>query len=221
MSYYLKQQNLFLFIILLLSACSSPQPQNKWQYDAAGMCKNYQEHFLQDKPLRANLDLRHARELASRTADLKTLIDIELTVCAMELSTLNPGQCDKVSHLLTLEPNTEQNAYHRLLISQFSQEDLPDLPSQYKHFAQALLHNDKTKINEALSKIEPLSSQLVASALAEEEIDDKNIDEIIQKLSFNGYKRVLLAWLVVQMQREDNPEEKARLKAKIEVLTSN
>ena len=202
-------------------SCSSPEPENKWQYDAAGMCLNYQKHFLEAKDLRAALDLRHARESASHSAQLKTLIDIELTACAMELSVFSKYTCQEVSKLLELEPNKEQEAYYHLLMAQLKENEIPQLPNQYRDFAFSLLRGDTQTININISKMEPLSSRLVSAALAKDTIDDKNINELIQRLSFRGYKKPLLAWMYIQMQKEEDPEEKARLRQKIKVLNSH
>ncbi len=212
---------LFSFLLTLLVSCSNPQPENKWKHDAAGMCLNYQKHFLEAKDLRAALDLRHAKKSATRSAQLKTLIDIELTACAMELSVLNPSPCEDAAKLLELEPNKEQKAYYNLLSSQLKYEDIPQLPSQYRDFASSLLLGDIQAININISKIEPLSSRLVTAALAKEHIDDKNIDELIHRLSFKGYKKPLLSWMYIQMRKEEAPQEKARLMKKIKVLNSH
>ena len=75
-------------LISYLTACSNPQPENQWQYEAVAMSMKYQRHFLQDNLIAAKLDLRHARQLASRSAELKTLIDIELQACAIKLASL-------------------------------------------------------------------------------------------------------------------------------------
>ena len=220
---YHKLQTGFSFVVLLLitSACSSPQPQNRWQHDAVSMCSNYQTHFLQDKTTRAELDLRHAKELASRSAELHTLIDIELTSCAMHITVLNQGQCREAEKLLRLDPNPSQEAYLRLLTSEISQDKIPLLPRQYRSFAQALIDVDTLQINKELSTLTPLTSRLIASALAQKSINGTNIQELIDKLSYHGYKKPLLVWLNLQMQREEDTHTKMRLKEKIGVLTSN
>jgi len=208
-----------ILLLILVSACSTSQPENKWQHDAATMCKNYQIHFLQNKTLRASLDLSHAREMATRSADFKPLIDIELTQCAMELSALNPSPCERVSELLALEPNANQRAYLHLLNSQLQEEEIVFLPKQYQDFALLFLDGDAKALNKEISSLQPLSSKLIASALSKDVIDDENIQGLIEALSFKGYKRPLLAWLELQMQKEENEDEKSRLKAKIEILT--
>jgi len=215
MSNYLKS----IFLILILSACSTSQPENKWQHEAATMCKNYQLHFLQDKTVRASLDLSHARELATRSANFKPLIDIELTACAMEVSALNPSQCERASKLLVLESNQEQQAYLHLLSSQLQEDEIKYLPQQYRDFAQFLLTDDHHAINQEVSTMQPLSSKLVASALSKDILNDDTIETLIQDLSFKGYKKPLVSWLRLQMQKEEDEEEKSRLKAKIDVLT--
>lgn len=210
-----------LILFLILSGCSTPQPENKWQYDAAASCHDYQEHFLKNSLLRARSDLYRARHLASQSAHLHTRIDIELSVCAMELSVLNPGPCDIAEKLLRIEPNTEQLAYLHLLTSSLEPEETDHLPKQYRSFAQALLAQDPKKTNDALMTIEPLSSQLISSALAIELLDEKSLQKLVDGLSYHGYKNPLLVWLEIQIQKETDPQKRARLKAKLELLTSN
>ncbi len=211
-----------LFVLFfLLTACSRSVPENQWQYQASAMSQKYQEHFLQKKSFRAELDLSHARSLARQSAELSTLIDIELTSCAMELGVLAPHPCKNALELLILDPDPSQKAYFHLLTAQFSYGEISLLPAQYRDFAKAFLDEDTTRINRALGRIEPLSSRLVASALSREKIDEKNIQELIKRLSFKGYKNPLLSWLELQMRREQDPRKKARLKAKISVLTSD
>lgn len=208
-------------LISYLTACSNPQPENQWQYEAVAMSMKYQRHFLQDNLIAAKLDLRHARQLASRSAEFKTLIDIELQACAIKLASLEVDQCERAAELLRIEPNYSQNAYLSLLTSKITKEQTDILPTQYQNFAEAFIEGDKTQINKSLADIKPLTSRLISSALARESIDDINIQELIDGLSYHGYKRALLAWLGQQIQREDDPKEKARLKAKIHILTSN
>jgi len=204
---------------VILSACSSSQPENRWQHDAANSCKNYQRYFLQDKDSRASLALEQARRFAKNSANLQPLIDIELSACAMELSSLNPSVCENASKLLLLEPNAKQSAYLHLLTHKFTKDEIQFLPRHYQDFALVLLQKEPKKINTALLSLEPFSSKLVASALAIEYINDNNIQVLINKLSFKGYKKPLISWMKVQMQREENEKKRALLKAKIEVLT--
>lgn len=223
MSNYLKLKTglSFLAVLMFSGACTGPQPLNKWQHDAVSVCNNYQTHFLQDKATRAALDLRHARELATRSAQLKTLLDIELTHCAMELGALNQHPCERAERILELEPNPSQYAYFDLLTAQLKEEDIALLPSQYHRFAKAFLRDDKMKVNEALEDLKPITSRLIASALAKESISDENVQALIEGLSFHGYKRPLLVWLDLQMQREEDTHKKAQLQKKISILTSN
>ncbi len=215
------QQNILIVIfIFLFAGCSHPSVINTWQYDAASSLHDYQEHFLQKHLLRANSELVRARSFASQSADLHTRIDIELTVCAMQLSILKAASCENASLLLQIEPDPFQLAYAHLLTSELKEEEIKRLPDQYKDFAAAMIEKDTAKINAQVKQIRPLSSRLVASALAQDYLDDANIEELVKALSYHGYKNPLLPWLTVQMQKETDPQKKVRLKAKISVLTS-
>ncbi|MDF1882189.1 hypothetical protein JHD50_12915 [Sulfurimonas sp. MAG313] len=210
-----------LFSLLFLSACSSKSPLNSWQYESAKFSSSYTKHFLQDKELRASSDLRHARQFASKSANFKTLIDIELTACAMQISVLEEISCESVSDLLLLQPNSAQSAYLHLLKNSFQESDIKLLPKHYHDFARAKLNKDTSLINKTLKEIEILSSRLVSSALVKKDISIENINVLIQELSFRGYKKPLLSWLKLKIKKINDEEEKIRLRAKIKVLSTS
>jgi len=123
--------------------------------------------------------------------------------------------------LLQIDPDPSQFAYLHLLQSLRQDKEIKYLPERYRAFALAMIEADPAKINTRLASIRPLSSRHVASALAQDDLDDENIQELITELSYHGYKNPLLAWLNVQVQKETDPQKKVRLKAKISVLTSS
>ncbi len=205
----------------LFQACSSTQPKNNWQYQASSFLNDYTKHYLQGDVLRAKVYLSHARQKATKSANLHTLIDIELSACATRLSALEENSCKNAADLLILDPDPFQQAYLDLLRSELSASQIKDLPDQYQDFASALLEDDVKKLNEEAASISPLSSKLLASALIKDRLDDKNIQGLIETLSFHGYKTPLLAWLRLQMQNEKEHEKKARMKEKLEVLISH
>ena len=210
-----------LFFIFLFQACSSPQPNNNWQYQATSSLEAYTKHYLEGNSIRAKVDLSRARRLATQSSQLHTLVNIELSVCAINIGTLKPSECKNVSDLLVIEPNPSQKAYLALLNSQLSSTQVNELPRQYQAFASTLLESDIERINEKTARIEPVTSRLIASALIKDQLDDKNIQELIDTLSYHGYKTPLLAWLKFQMQKEKDSEKKAKMKAKLEILTSH
>lgn len=217
----MQHRTLILIVIFLFAGCSRPPAVNKWQYDAASALEAYEKHFLQKHLLRAKSDLLRARGFASQSADLHTRIDIELSVCALNLSVLKKDACENAAILLQIEPNHLQSAYLHLLRSEIKAEEITYLPAQYKSFVAAITEKDISVINARIEQIKPLSSRLVASALAQDQLSDENIQELITELSYHGYKNPLLAWLNLQMQKETDPEKKVRLKAKIAILTSD
>jgi hypothetical protein len=216
----MQHKTLAVIFIVLFGGCSHPPAINTWQYNATSSVQAYQEHFLQNHLLRAKSDLSRARSFASQSADLHTRIDIELTVCAMQLGILKATSCENASVLLQIEPDPFQLAYLHLLTAELNKKEINRLPEQYRAFASAMLEEDPAQINTQVKQIRPLSSRLVASALAQKHLTKKTIDLLITELSYHGYKNPLLAWLHVQMQNEADPHKKARLKAKISVLTS-
>ena len=204
----------------MFATCSAPQPKNKWQFEAVNMTQAYQNHFLQGKTRRASLDLKHAKQLSKQSADFQTLIDVELTQCAMNLSVLKAQNCEHVTSLLQVQPNAKQEAYLALLSSTLESKDIDLLPKQYQNFARALEKKDTELINEALRDIKPLSSKLISSSVSLEYISNENIIMLIDELSYSGYKNPLISWLRVQASKETNETKKVRIQAKIKVLLS-
>ena len=212
--------SVFIFIFLF-QACSSPQPNNNWQYQATSSLDAYTKHYLEGNAIRAKVDLSRARKQAKQSAQLHTLVNIELSVCAMYIGSLKPNECKNASDLLLIEPDPSQKAYLALLNSQLSSTQVNELPPQYQAFASTLLESDIQGVNEQTTKIKSLTSRLIASALIKDQLDDKNIQELIDTLSYHGYKTPLLAWLKFQIKKEKDKEKKAKMKAKLEILTSH
>jgi len=211
-----------LLLIIFLTSCASLKPKNSWQYNASSSIKKYKLHFLQGKDLRAASELSHARNSAKSSANLETLINIELTVCAMNIIDFKNNKCDTAKNLLHIQPNKIQLAYLHLLEHNIQKNEIVLLPKTYKDYAKSNLTNDNNKkVNEAISNIKVLSSKLIASSLSKDIINNENIEKLIIELSFNGYKRPLIKWLNIQLQREKNSEKQNILKEKIKILTSN
>ena len=220
---FLKLTLKYLFLgisFFILVSCASPQAKNNWQYEAVRMTNAYQKHFLQAKISRANLDVQHAKKLSKQSANLQTLIDVELTICAMHVSILSPINCDNASTLLKVQPDLQQKAYLSLLNNSLDKQDIHLLPQQYQDFAKALKNTNSKYINKEINAMQPISSKLIASSLAQPYINNENISSLIKELSFLGYKNPLISWLQVQESRETKPQEKIRIRAKIEVLLS-
>lgn len=216
----MQQRTLILIFIFILSGCSRPPAVNKWQYDATSAMQAYEKHFLQRYLLRAKSDLSRARSSASQSADLHTRIDIELSACALNLSVLKEDSCEDAAALLQIEPNGSQSAYLHLLRSEITAEEISYLPAQYRSFALTIIEKDISAINKQIEQIRPLSSRIIASALAQEYLSEENIQELVTELSYHGYKNPLLAWLNLQMDKETDPQKKARIQTKIALLTS-
>ncbi len=212
---------LFFITLLFLQSCSYVQPKNQWQYQTTSSLKAYIEHYLEGNTLRARSDLKNAREEASRSAALHTLIDVELSVCATDISILKPNPCPKASKLLKLDPDTNQKAYFDLLNNQLSPVQIDNLPSRYQNFAASLLAGDIETINNTIHTIEPITSRLLASALIKDKLSNKNIQNLIDTLSYHGYKQAILAWLTLQIDKEEDPKKQENLIEKRKVLISH
>ena len=208
-----------VLLLIFLSACTGPRPKNDWQYQATAALDDYSKHYLQNRLLRAKADLSRAREFASRTANLHTLIDIELTVCALDIATLHNSSCQPAKELLRLQEDAKQQAYLHLLTKTLREEEVTLLPQKYQSFARALLN--KEAMASQLPKIKNIRSRLVASALIAQSLTTEEIQTLVTRLSYRGYKKAVIAWLKLQHDKERDPNKQKLIEAKLQILTSN
>ena len=77
---------LSIMLLLLIGGCSSERPPNMWQYKAHNSYQSFERYYLEYKIDLAAIELNRAREYASQSADLSTLAQIELSVCALKVA---------------------------------------------------------------------------------------------------------------------------------------
>jgi hypothetical protein len=210
---------LLFTLVFLLSSCSGPKPVNAWKYEATASLNDYSKHYFHNHLLRAKVDLAHARESALHSANLSTLIDIELTVCALKIASLEKDTCEKAYELLLLEPKQTQSAYLHFFTQTLTKDEIDLLPSAYQDFAQALL--EKRDFHPALSSIKSTRSRALASALVINDLQYEEVKYLVNRLSYHGYKKPLLAWLKILKKLEDKPKQKKIIEEKIKILTPN
>jgi len=209
-----------LAMLLLLGGCSSKTPPNMWQYKTHNSYKSFEKYYLEYKLDLAAISLKRAREYASQSADLSTLAQIELSVCALKVALLEPYSCQRYEKLESLIDSDALTAYDHFLKNTLSEDELSDLPEQYKDFAQARLHNDKEQMLKEVPKITPLTSKMITASLIQEELPPKLREAILQEISFHGYTYGTITWLTFEIEHTEGEAKKRELQQKLEVIYS-
>ncbi len=205
-------------MVLVIGGCT-PQPlPNRWQYQSTNGYKNFERYYLEDKTLYAAVEFDRARAYASQSADLTTLARIELSRCALKAGMLEPFECKEYVLLDPLVADRELEAYHAFLSRSITQEWVSSLPPQYREIASLYVKGEFKEADRTLLAIEPLTSRLIAASVMAEKLDDATIEQIVADASYHGYKRAVIVWLGLLIERTKEEQRKNLLIQKREIL---
>lgn len=208
---------LSFFILFLFSACSFKQAPNEWQYKSVNAFDSYTKNFLSSYDKIAKADLKRAIAHAKQGVDLKTLSQIYLAKCALNISVGIKDECKEFQEISSLHKDPNLDAYFAFL-QQKDPYDVDKLDPLYQKFASKLKANDYKGANEAILNISKPTSKLLAASLIRDRLTTTTRDEMISTASFNGYKKSALFWLNEKLLYIKDDTEKERLIKKIEVL---
>lgn len=209
---------LLMLVPLLFAACSTPQHEDSWRYQAATATEAYAEHFLKDERLLVQSNYSHAERSARQSADLESLARLYLTRCALKRAVFEADGCEEAAELTLLLGDAGLSAYYAMLTASLPPEQISDLPPQYRRFGYALLSGDGDRICRTAMAVTPLRSRLVAAALVRDRLDPSDIETLIEDASHPGYRRAVLAWMRYLSDITTDPEQRSLLLKKLEYL---
>ena len=183
---------------LALAACASGPPTPEWQIDAHGASQKAQDAYLAGDTRVEQLEWNRAREALARTGRLDLLARLELLRCAGRVASLVFEPCAGFDALRQDAPAAEK-AYADYLAGQLSSQDMELLPPAQRNAAQA----SQTDAGAQLSGIEDPLSRLVAAGvlLKTGHATPATLSIAVATASAQGWRRPLLAWLLVQVER--------------------
>lgn len=180
---------------LLLVACSSKPPTPDWQMNAQGAAHKAAEAYLSGNARVEQLEWDRARAEVARTGRPDLLARLELMRCAAQVASLVVGPCERFE-ALRLDAAAPERAYADYLAGHLPQPQVPLLPEAQRKVAQS---GDAA----ALLGIEDPLSRLVAAGvlLQSGRASPAVISVATDTASAQGWRRPLLAWLLLQVQR--------------------
>lgn len=202
---------------VLLAACSSAPPAPEWQLNAKGGADRAAEAWLVgDSRIEAAEFARARRELTS-TGRVDLLARAELFRCATRVASLVFEACAGFDALAPDAAPAEQ-AYARYLMGTAQPTDAALLPEAHR----SLVGNNAAPDAAVAAMKDPLS-QLVAAGLLlrSGRATPGVLATAVDTASARGWRRPLLAWLMVQRQRAQAAgasDEAARLQRRIELV---
>lgn len=183
--------------LLLIMGCSSKPPVPDWQMNAQASSQKAVEAYLSGNARVEALEWNRARAEVARTGRPDLLARLELLRCAAQVASLVVGPCDRFESLRA-DAAPAERAYADYLVGRLQPEQAPMLPEAQRKVAAA--GNVAT-----LSGLEDPLSRLVAAGVLFQsgQANPTIIAEATDTASAQGWRRPLMSWLTLQVQRAD------------------
>jgi hypothetical protein len=201
---------------LLLAACAGGPPAPDWQSSAHSALANFEAAYLRGDDRVARAEFKRARAEVSRTGRPELAARVELARCALEVASLEFGDCPGY-RALAADADAPERAYAAYLSGQWQGLDAAQLAPPHRGAVAGG--------SAALASIEdPLARLVAAGALLRAgRIEPPGIAGAVDAASANGWRRPLLAWLEVEQKRAADAGEReaaAALQRRIDLLVN-
>lgn len=205
----------------LLAACSSGPRVPDWQLNAAGATERATSAYMEGKTAVAEREFSLARNQVGSTAQPALAIRIELLRCAVQVAALAYEECAGFTPLQA-DASAADQAYARYLAGRATPSDAALLPEPQRAVAGA--SSDTAAAMAAAAISDPLSRMVAAGALMRaNRATPELVTTAINTASAQGWRRAVLAWLNVQLQRAEQAGDTAeaeRLRRRIKLATT-
>lgn len=198
-----------LALLLALTGCAVKNQPPAWQQDAQSALAGFTDAYLAGDTFAARTEFARARAASTGTGNAAAVAQIELVRCAAQTASLDVGDCAGFTALAS-DATPAQRAYAAYLAGRWQGLDRALLPEQHRGIALAAI-------------ADPLSRLVAAgAALRAGQLTPEGIATATETASTQGWRRPLLAWLGVSIQRAQalgDTQEVARLQRRVALAT--
>jgi hypothetical protein len=197
----------FLITLILAGCAAAPQPA--WRQDAQSALGGYTDAWLAGDSNAARSEFAHARAASTGTGNPVAVAQIELVRCAVQTASLDVDDCAGFTALAP-DATPAQRAYADYLAGRWQGLDAALLPEQHRDVVKG---GALGAINDPLARLVAAGAMLRAGKLTPE-----GIAAATATASDQGWRRPLLAWLGVAIQRAQalgDSAEVARLQRRV------
>lgn len=197
---------LYLIGALALAGCATQPPQPAWRADAQSALDGFTEAYLAGASDAARTEFARARAGAAGTGNAAAVGQIELVRCAAQTASLDIDDDCSGFAALAADATPAQRAYADYLAGRWQGLDVALLPEQHRSVPLAA-------IADPLARLVAAGAALRAGTLTPE-----GIATATETASTQGWRRPLLAWLGVAIQRAQalgDEAEVARLRRRV------
>ncbi|KRC21466.1 hypothetical protein ASE31_23500 [Acidovorax sp. Root217] len=201
----------------LLAGCANKPPEPEWEMNAQGSSQKALDAYLSGNARVERLEWERARAEVARTARPDLLARLELLRCAAQVASLAVEPCTAFE-ALRQDAAAPERAYADYLAGKpLAAPDVALLPAAQRAVAAP------GSGGAALAAIEDPLSRLVAAGvlLQAGRADPAAIATATDTASAQGWRRPLMAWLLLQVQRAEAAGDKdaaERLRRRVAVV---
>ncbi|TCJ15060.1 hypothetical protein EZJ19_08265 [Parasulfuritortus cantonensis] len=207
-----------LLSLLALAACAGSPPPPDWKMNAQSGLEGFQKHYLDGNARLADLSFAKARAEAARTGRPDLVARIELARCGVRAAALEFDDCPGYQALAEGAAPAERS-YAAFLSGAWQGLDAKTLPTQY---APVLKAGGEAKLAEVA---DPVSRLIAAGVLFKAgRLPPAGIVDAVETASGQGWRRPLLAWLGVELQRAraaGDGDAAARIQRRIDLVATS
>ncbi|MCW5655306.1 MAG: hypothetical protein KIT53_16340 [Hydrogenophaga sp.] len=203
---------------VLLAACASAPPAPEWQMNAKGGAERATEAWLRGDPAVESAEFARVRRELTGTGRPDLVARAELLRCATRVAALVFEPCTGFD-ALAQDAAAAERAYARYLAGQAGAGDVALLPEAQRAVVAAGAAPDA-----ALAGVKDPLSRLVAAGvlLRAGQATPGVIEQAVDTASAQGWRRPLLAWLMLQQRRAQAAganDEAARVQRRIDLVS--
>lgn len=185
----------------LLVACASKPPVPDWQMNAHAAAEKALAAYLSGDDRVEALEWDRARAEVSRTGRPGLLARLELMRCAAQAASLVAAPCERFEALRP-DAGEEERAYGDYLAGLVRPEQLPLLPEAQRKAAAAAGASSATEAAALAGMEDPLSRLVAAGVLFRTgRASPQVLAAATETASAQGWRRPLMAWLLLQRER--------------------
>ena len=181
------------WLALLLAACGNAPPVPSWQLDARGGTDRALQAYLSGDARVADVEWARVRADVARTGQPALAARVELLRCAAQVASLQEQPCTGFD-ALRQDAGAEAAAYADYLAGHLDAARVPLLPQAQR--APALDVAAVAQVADPLSRLVAAGAALRAGRATPE-----TLVLATQTASAQGWRRPLLAWLLLREQR--------------------
>ena len=204
----------------LLTACGSGPRVPDWQLNASSAAERATSAYLEGKSAVAEREFALARSHVGSTGLPEHAIRVELLRCAVQVAALVFEECSGFTSLQA-DAAPADLAYAHYLAGTATPADAALLPEPQRAVAAA--GSDSAAAAAAAAISDPLSRMVAAGALLRaNRATPALVTMAINAASSQGWRRAVLAWLNVELQRAEKAgdwAEASRLRRRIKLAS--